>query len=96
MTAGLFLLVLGLLWTAFNGYVVWSAARDRHGGGGVPTLDFALICPLPLAFGISLILAARESVPFTGFGFVLCLGLVGVLGVLHWLFERSGQSGGTQ
>jgi hypothetical protein len=88
---GIAFLIVGLLWTAFKGYVVWDVAHDLFNGGGVPTLDFAVFCPMPLAFGASLVLTELGASPFPGFGFVIYLGLAVGFGALMWLFYRLGE-----
>jgi len=91
MTMGITFIVVGLLWTAFKGYVVWDIAHDIYNGGGAPTLDFPVFCPIPLALGSSFVLGALGCLPFRGFGFVLYLGLTIVFGFLLWLFGRLGE-----
>ena len=92
MTIGIIFIVVGLLWTAFKGYVVWDIAHDVYNGGGAPTLDFPIFCPMPLAYGASFVLTALGNLPFPGFGFVLYIGLAAVFGFLLWLFDRIGAS----
>ncbi len=89
--AGVAILVVGLLWAAFKGWVVWDIAHDLFNGGGAPTLDFPVFCPLPLAVGGSLVLSALDALPFPGFGFALYLGLAVCFGVLLWWFSRVGE-----
>jgi hypothetical protein len=90
LTAGIIILAIGLLWTAFKAYVVWDIAHDVFNGGGAPTLDFPVICPIPLAVGASLTLGALGRHPFPGFGFVAYLCLAIIFGFLLWLFDRHG------
>ena len=91
MTTGIIVLVIGLLWAAFKGYVVWDIAHDVYNGGGAPTLDFPVICPIPLAIGASLVLSALGKHPFPGFGFMAYICLAAVFGFLLWLFDRLGE-----
>jgi hypothetical protein len=91
MTTGIIVLSIGLLWAAFKGYVVWDITRDVFNGGGAPTLDFPIICPIPLAVGGSLVLSALGKYPFPGFGFVAYVCLAVVFGFLLWLFRRLGE-----
>jgi len=91
MAVGIIFIVVGLLWAAFKGYVVWDIAHDIYNGGGAPTLDFPIFCPIPLAIGSSIVLTALGSLPFRGFGFVLYVGLAIVFGFLLWLFGRLGE-----
>jgi hypothetical protein len=92
MPGGIILIIVGLLGAAFKGYVVWDMAHDSNGGGGAPTLDFPIFCPIPLAIGASFVATALGRVPFPGFGFVVYLGLAVVFGFLLWLFDRLGES----
>jgi hypothetical protein len=91
MTAGIIFLTLGFLWAALKGYVVWDIAHDIYNGGGAPTLDFPVICPIPLAIGSSLVLSALGKHPFLGFGFVTYLCLAALFAFLLWLFDRLGE-----
>ena len=88
---GLCFFVFGLIMTVFKGYVVWDAAHDAYGGGGVPTLDFPIFCPIPLACGINYMLKGHDCLPFDGFGFVIYLLLAVFLGFLLWHFYRLGK-----
>jgi len=90
-TEGIFWLALGILYTGFKGRLVWDVAHDVMNGGGVPTLDFAVFCPVPLALGISRILSSLGRHPFEGFGFVLYGCLVALFGCVLWLFDRLGE-----
>ncbi|HZZ79853.1 MAG TPA: hypothetical protein VFE62_15145 [Gemmataceae bacterium] len=87
---GIAFLVIGVLWSAFKGWVVWDIAHDLYGGGGAPTLDFPLFCPMPLAMGARLVLSALDAVPFPGFGFSLYVGLAIAFGLMLWWFDRIG------
>ena len=60
-------------------------------GGGVPTLDFAVFCPAPLAVGVGLVLSSLGRYPFEGFGFVLYGCLAALFGFVLWLFDRLGE-----
>lgn len=91
MTIGICVLVIGLLFSALKASVVWSATHDVFNGGGVPTLDFAIFCPIPLAGGTSMILTAQGVHPFTGFGFVLYMALALLVWFLHCFFDRHGE-----
>ncbi len=91
MTLGMILLAFGVLWAVFKGYVVWDIAHDVYNGGGAPTLDFPVFCPIPLALGGSMVLSALDKHPFPGFGLVLYLCLALFLGFLHWWFDRLGE-----
>jgi hypothetical protein len=88
---GVAFLVVGLLWSAFKGYVVWDITHDLYNGGSAPTLDFPVFCPMPLAYGTSLVLISLERYPFSGFGFLLYLGLACAFGLIYWLFDRLGE-----
>ena len=88
LITGIIILAIGLLWSAFKGYMVWDVSHDAFGGGGAPTLDFPIVCPIPLALGGSLVLSALGKHPFPGFGFVVYLSLALVFGFLLWLFDR--------
>jgi hypothetical protein len=88
--AGVALLAVGALWSAFKGWVVWDIAHDLFNGGGAPTLDFPVVCPIPLAAGASVVLSALCAHPFPGFGFALYIGLAAAFGALLWLFDRVG------
>jgi hypothetical protein len=88
--AGVTLLVIGTLWSAFKGWVVWDIAHDLYNGGGAPTLDFPVFCPIPLAVGSSWVASAMGSSPFLGFGFAVYVGLATCFGVLLWYFDRIG------
>jgi hypothetical protein len=70
--------------------VVWDIAHDLFNGGGAPTLDFSVFCPLPLAVGASFVLSALDAHPFPGFGFAVYIGLAGCFGFLLWYFDRVG------
>lgn len=87
---GIGLVVVGVLWSAFKGWVVWDVARDPYGGGGVPTIDFPLFCPVPIAIGISMIVRALGGRLFLGFGFVVYFGLAACFWFLLWHFYRVG------
>ncbi|EDY19719.1 hypothetical protein CfE428DRAFT_2895 [Chthoniobacter flavus Ellin428] len=91
MTIGIVALAIGFLWAVCKGCVVWNCAHDLFNGGGPPTLDFPVICSLPLAIGCSEVLNALGRNPFPGFGFVVYLGLVVIFGFLLWLFGRLGE-----
>ena len=91
LIAGLILLTLGLFWSALKGYVVWCSTRDLFRGGGAPTLDFPIICPIPLAVGGNWVLSALDRRPFSGFGWVAYISLVAMFGFLLWLFDRLGE-----
>jgi hypothetical protein len=76
-----------VLWTAIKGYVVWDVAHDLFNGGGVPTLDFVIFCPIPVVLGLGFIFPSRLN----------CGGQVGayvvlaiLYGVARWLFDRIG------
>jgi hypothetical protein len=91
MTVGIIFIIVGLLYTAFKGYVVWDIAHDIYNGGGAPTLDFPIICPIPLAFGASSVLSALGRLPFRGFGLIVYLCLAVIFGFLHQWFYRLGE-----
>lgn len=91
MTIGIIVLVIGLLFSAFKAHVVWSAAHDGFNGGGVPTMDFSIFWPIPIAGGTSMILSAQGIHPFPGFGFVLYLALALFFWFLHCFFDRHGE-----
>jgi hypothetical protein len=91
MIAGIVLVVVGVLWSVFKGYVVWDAAHEVEQGASAPTIDFPIICPIPLAVGTSLLLRARHSLPFPGFGFAFYALLAGLFGSLLWFFDRLGE-----
>lgn len=84
---GIAFLVVGALWTAFKGYVVWDVAHDVFNGGGVPTLDFAVFCPIPVAVGLGFLFPHQLS---CGAQFGVYVGLVVVYRIVHWLFDRIG------
>jgi hypothetical protein len=88
---GVAMLVWGVFLSAFKGWVVWDIAHDPYNGGGAPTADFAIFCPMPLAFGASLVLRALDMHPFPGFGFAAYFGLAGCFGFLLWYFYRLGE-----
>lgn len=87
---GLIVLVLGLVVTYLKGRVIWRAAHDLYQGGGVPTLDFPFVYPIPFAVGSSLTLSAMDALPFTGFGLAVYVVLGIGLGVLMWWFYQVG------
>jgi hypothetical protein len=89
--AGVALLVLGVLWSAFKGWVVWDIAHDLFNGGGAPTLDFPVVCPIPLAGGAGLVAWALDATPFPGFGFAVYVGLAACFGFLLRYFYRVGE-----
>ena len=89
--AGVAILVVGVLCSAFKGRVVWDVAHDPFNGGGAPTLDFPVVCPVPLAAGLSMVLSALGAYPFPGFGLALYVGLAICFGVLLWWFDRVGE-----
>jgi hypothetical protein len=88
---GLAFLAIGVLVSLFKGYVVWDVAHDPYLGGGVPTLDFPLICPLPLAVGTVAVFAAFGLKPPCVLGLLLYLGLAAAFYALYWWFFRHGQ-----
>jgi hypothetical protein len=88
--AGFTFLTFGVLYSALKGWVVWDIAHDLFNGGGAPTLDFPVVCPIPLAAGASMVLSALGALPFPGFGFALYFGLAVAFGILLWLFDRVG------
>lgn len=88
--AGAAILAVGFLWSVFKGWVVWDIAHDRFNGGSAPTLDFPMVCPIPLAVGTSMVLSALDALPFPGFGFALYAGLAISFGMLLWWFYRLG------
>jgi hypothetical protein len=88
--AGVAILVVGVLCSALKGRVVWDIAHDPFNGGGAPTLDFPVVCPVPLAAGLSMVLRALDAYPFPGFGLALYVGLAICFGVLRWWFYRVG------
>ena len=89
--AGVAILVVGIVWAAFKGWMVWDVAYDLFNGGGAPTLDFPLVCPIPIAVGGSLTLLALDWLPFPGFGLTLYAGLSACFAVLLWWFDRVGR-----
>ena len=90
MTIGIIVFLIGVALAAFKGYVVWDIAHDVFNGGGAPTLDFPIICPIPLAIGASLVLRALDKYPLPGFGFIVYVGLALIFSFLLWLFYRLG------
>jgi hypothetical protein len=90
LTAGITILAFGVLYAAFKAFVVWDIAHDLFNGGGPPTLDFPIFCPIPLALGGNLVLRGLGKQPFPGFGYVAYICLVVVFGFLLWLFYRLG------
>jgi hypothetical protein len=88
---GVVLVILGGLWSAFKGRMVWKVAHDVYNGGGVPTLDFPLFCPIPVAAGLSTLLSAMNALPFPGFGFAIYLGLAITFWALLIWFYRIGE-----
>jgi hypothetical protein len=90
MIIGIILLAIGLLWAAFKGYMVWDISRDLFNGGGASTLDFPVLCPIPLAVGTSLVLIALGKYPFPGFGFLAYICVAIIFAFLLWLFGRLG------
>lgn len=88
--AGITLVAVGILLSAFKGYVVWDIAHDPFNGGGAPTLDFPVFCPIPLAAGTNLVLSALGLRPFPGFGFVVYICLAASFGFLLSWFYRVG------
>jgi hypothetical protein len=88
---GIGLVAVGILWSMFKGWVVWDAARDPYNGGGVPTIDFPLFCPVPITAGVSLIARAWSVSPFPGFVFAVYLGLAACFWLLLWHFYRLGE-----
>ncbi len=91
MTLGIALIALGLLYSLFKGYVVWTVTHDVFNGGGVPTLDFALLCPVPLAAGVSFMLEASGRLPFPFFGLMAYLCVAASFWLLHSLFDQLGR-----
>jgi hypothetical protein len=89
--AGVGLLVVGLLRSAFKGRVVWDVAHDVFNGGGAPTLDFPVVRPVPLAIGASLVASALDATPFRGFGLAVYAVLAAGFGFLLWYFDRLGE-----
>jgi hypothetical protein len=89
--AGIAILAFGVLLAAFKGYMVWDIAHDMFNGGGAPTLDFPLFCPIPLSTGGSMVLTALDAHPFPGFGFTVYIGLALVFGGLLLWFDRIGE-----
>src|SRR5262249_39400348 len=85
--AGVGVLVVGLLWSALKGRVVWDVAHDVFNGGGAPTLDFPVVCPVPLAVGASLVASALDATPFPGFGLGVYVVLAAGFGLLLWYFD---------
>jgi hypothetical protein len=88
---GVALLAVGVAWAAFKGWVVWEVAHDLYNGGGAPTLDFPVFCPLPLAVGASVVASSLGVRPFPGFGFAVYCGLAAGFAVLLWWFHRVGE-----
>lgn len=87
---GVIMLMLGCVVTYLKGRVVWRTAHDLYRGGGVPTLDFPFVYPIPVAVGGSLTLSSLDAVPFAGFGLVVYVVLAVSLGVLMWWFYQVG------
>lgn len=88
---GLAMLAVGLLWSAFKGRVVWDIAHDLYNGGGAPTLDFPVFCPLPLAAGAFAVASALAGRPMPWVGLAVYAGSTVVFGFLLWWFDRLGR-----
>lgn len=87
---GFIVLMLGLLLTYLKGRVVWRAAHDLYQSGGIPTLDFPFVYPLPIAVGSSLTISALHPLPIAGLGLAVYVVSVVGLGVLMWWFYQVG------
>jgi hypothetical protein len=88
---GVALLVFGLLWSGFKGHVVWDIAHDLYNGGGAPTLDFPLFCPVPLAAGAFVAGSALARRPLPWVGLAVYVGAAILFGLLLWWFDRLGR-----
>ncbi len=91
MTPALLLLAIGLFRAAYKGYVMWLLAHDPIDHGPMQKLDFTLFCPMPIAYGIHLVLRAHGSQPPLWAGFALYLALAAAFMCLHAYFERIGK-----
>jgi hypothetical protein len=89
--AGIAMLAIGVAVAAFKGRVVWDIAHDLFNGGGAPTLDFPLFCPIPIAVGAGVTAWALGATPFPGFGFAVYGALAACFGFLLWYFDRVGR-----
>lgn len=88
---GIALLAVGIAWTVFKGWVVWDIAHDLYNGGGAPTLDFPLFCPIPLAAGAVAVASALAGRPLLWIGLVVYVGSATLLGFMLWWFDRLGE-----
>ena len=84
---GVSFLVVGALWTALKGYVVWDTAHDVFNGGGVPTLDFVIFCPIPISIGLGFLFPHHLN---CGIQFGIYFALAVLYGIVHWVFDRIG------
>jgi hypothetical protein len=88
--AGIALLAIGVAWAAFKGWVVWDIAHDLYNGGGAPTLDFPVFCPVPLAAGAFAVGSAVAGRPLPWVGVAVYVGSAALFGFLLWWFDRLG------
>lgn len=88
---GLILLAIGLLRAAYKGGVMWRIAHDVHDHGPVHQLDFTFVCPMPIAYGASLVLSAHGSLPSPWIGVVIYFALAAAFVCLHACVDRIGQ-----
>ncbi|MCC9604501.1 hypothetical protein LOC68_27715 [Blastopirellula sp. JC732] len=89
--SGIVILVIGILGAAFKVCVVWNASRDPFRGGGVPTFDFVVFWPIPIALGIGLILNAEGIASYYGVGVPLYLLIFLAFRWLHIWFDKLGE-----
>lgn len=66
-------ILLGLVYAAWKYAVIRYAARDIYNGGGAPVLDFVVIPPVFLGFGVSTLFLEIGHGQFPGFGALVFL-----------------------
>ena len=87
---GVVLTAIGVAWFAIKWVVVWDSCHNVQ-DGGVPTLDFPVICPVPFAVATWAFLKYAGHYPFIGFAYLVYLALVVVCVILFILCERHGK-----
>jgi hypothetical protein len=88
--AGVALVAVGLVWSVVKGWVVWGLAHDLYRGGGTPTLDFPLFCPLPLAAGVFALGSDLVGRPVPLLALAVYVTSAVIAGVLLWWFDHLG------
>lgn len=83
---GLFLVAVGVWLSVVKARVVREVGPCPFHGGGVPTLDFPVLCPLPVAAGGSWILDGCGVLPFDGFWVVGYVTLAPLYFLLMWRY----------